>query len=304
MIIRCRRIKVLSVIAFLAFVQAGAGQDATISGQIRYFASAEGVADVSVLFDGFAPATIETGQSGAYDAIEPMNLPVGVEPQKSGGTAGAITPLDAAYVLQALVGMRDLDAYEQLACDVTGDGSVSALDAAHILRFTAGTLARFAAAEACDSDWIFIPEAAPADNQQTQAPALDNQSCTRGRIDYDPLVASAAGQDFTAVLIGDCSGNWRNQLVDSPNSTPTITFLPTATATATTTSTPSHTQTASASATVSATATRTPSVTRTSTITQTVTRTPTQTRTLTATRTVTSTLTPTPTPFLPHELLS
>ena len=54
--------------------------------------------------------------------------------------------LDAALVLQASGGVRALDAEHRVACDVTGNGSVSPLDAARILQAVVGDLPRFPAA--------------------------------------------------------------------------------------------------------------------------------------------------------------
>lgn len=308
----------LAALAGVAATLPAVAQDATISGRIRYFASAEAVPSVAVLVEGTVPAFVETGEAGAYDAVETLNHSVGLEPQKSGGAEGAITALDAVHVLQAMVGMRELDEYETLACDVTGDGTVSALDAAHILRFVTGSLPRFMASEACDSDWIFVPEISPAEFQRAQLPALDNQNCTRGRIEFEPITASAEDQDFAAILIGDCSGNWRIAQSGSPTSTPTATFLPSPTSTATApasptatfttqptatpteTATPTHTPTLTPSASPTSSHTPTPSHSPTSTASATVTATPsrtqTATRTSTSTRTATITQTPTRTP--------
>lgn len=299
--------------------QPARGEQAIISGRVSYFASAAAVPNVSVWVQGPGASVVETGAAGGYDASESVNGMVSVEPSKIGGGEGAITALDAAHVLQAMVGFRELDEYEMLACDVTGDGTVSALDAAHILRYATGSLSRFAAAEACDSDWIFVPAAAPAEFQRAQSPGLDAQNCTRGRIEYDPFVADAEGQDFMAVLIGDCSGNWRAS-GGAPTSTPTVTALPTASTTATppasptasltaspvptATHTPSATPTLTPTQTPTHTPTHTPTRTATPTITQTPTRTPTATRTATNTRTATATQTPTrtPTPTRTHTI--
>lgn len=268
-----------------------AAGSASISGQIMYFSSAEAVPNVAVTIAGLEPVTAETGAGGDYGADTVTDASSSIEPAKQGEQAGAITPFDAAFVLQALVGMKDLDDYELLACDVTGDGTVSALDAAHILRFTSGLLDRFAAAAACESDWIFVPEAAPAVNQLSHWPALASGSCARGRIEYDPLLASVSDQDFTAILIGDCSGSWRVEQSPSATSTPTSTVLPTAPPTATLL--PSATPTWTHSPSLTPTPTETPS--ETPTFTPTPTETPTETPSFTPTRTPSATLTLTPT---------
>jgi len=295
------------MMTLLASIGPAVGQPALITGQIVYFGSSEAVPNVSVKIDSLEPMTIATGAEGDYGATTASQSAVGIEPTKQGEGAGAITPFDAALVLKSLVGMKELDSYERLACDVTGDGTVSALDAAHILKFTSGLLERFAAAEACDSDWVFVPEAAPAEHQHSQAPLLDGISCTPGRIDFDPLAANVEGQDFRAILIGDCSGSWNLQEEVPETHTPTVTPLPTATLLPSASPTWTHspvptatlfdTATATPTITPAATVTHTPSFTSTATLTPTPTFTPTvtltPTRTATATRTGTNTRTPT-----------
>jgi len=134
-----------------------------------------------------------------------------VEPQKLGGANNGISVLDASYALQSVVGLRTFDARQRLACDVTGNGSVSALDAALILQMKVGLVNRFPIAQACMVDWAFVPVPAAASNQQLvqpgNMPATD--SCRAGAIEFTPLAGQVNSQDFSAVLFGDCTGNWQ-----------------------------------------------------------------------------------------------
>jgi hypothetical protein len=131
-----------------------------------------------------------------------------VAPRKAGDQRAGLSALDAAYVLQAVVGARTLDPVQTLAGDVTGDGTLSALDATRILQMVVGLLPRFPAAETCQSDWLFLPVPATVPNQSSIQPALSTGSCEPGAITFTPLDGNAAGQDFQAVLIGDVTGNW------------------------------------------------------------------------------------------------
>ncbi|MFN8642533.1 MAG: dockerin type I repeat-containing protein [Candidatus Binatia bacterium] len=131
-----------------------------------------------------------------------------VAPRRSGGSGAAVTALDAAWVLQAVAGRRALDAPQRLAADVSGDGTLSALDAAYILQRAAGSQAPFPAAQRCASDWLFVPAPVAAPNQTLLPPSPASASCQAGAIAFAPLAANAGGQDFTAVLLGDCTGNW------------------------------------------------------------------------------------------------
>lgn len=132
-----------------------------------------------------------------------------IEPQKAGDIGQAINAVDAVSALQAAVGARTLDAEQLLACDVNGDLKISSVDALLILQYKVGMISRFPAALRCNSDWAFTPEPATLSNQELTPPALAPGTCVAGSIGYHPLMGSASNQDFSAVLFGDCSGNWQ-----------------------------------------------------------------------------------------------
>src|SRR5262249_2936023 len=131
-----------------------------------------------------------------------------ITPQKTGDLGTGISALDAAYVLQAASGLLTLTPQQQLACDVTGNGTVSALDASTILQYSVGLIPRFPVAQTCASDWLFEPTAAPAVNQVIVHPSMAPGSCQPGAIAFAPLTTSMSGRDFSAILFGDCTGNW------------------------------------------------------------------------------------------------
>ncbi len=112
-------------------------------------------------------------------------------------------------MLQAVAGSRTLTPEQLLACDVTGNGTISTLDAVRILQLKVGTIAGFEVAQACGSDWAFIPVPAAAANQLVTAPQMTTGSCQAGAIAWNPLVSQADNQNFSAVLFGDCTGNWQ-----------------------------------------------------------------------------------------------
>ncbi len=177
----------------------------SVSGAIRYRGGAA-VSGVSLAMNGATSAVSDT--AGAYALGAPLGATVEVRPSRSGGQTTALTALDAAWILQAIVGNRSLDAEQTLAGDVTGDGTLSSLDAALLLQYVVGSQPGLPAAERCASDWLFIPSPAAAPNQSVILPTLTSSTCSMGAIRYNPLSASAAGQDFRAVLLGDVTGNW------------------------------------------------------------------------------------------------
>ncbi len=180
-----------------------------IGGRISYYMDARPVPDVVVELQGTAPDTRSTDAAGAYSWPDLPGQSWTVVPSKVGGLDAGISSLDASYILQEQVGQRAFSALQDLACDVTGNGSCSSLDAARILQFQVGSLARFAVSEICASDWAFVPEPAAAANQSLLQPQASPGSCQRGAIAYSPLDGQAVEQDFRAVLFGDVTGNWQ-----------------------------------------------------------------------------------------------
>lgn len=179
---------------------------AAISGHILYYSGTNvPVPGATVALDPLGSSA--TTPDGLYQFPNLDPTPVEVAPAKSGDLT-SITALDAAYVLQAVVGKRMLSANQTLACDVNGDGQISGIDASRILQFSVGKLTRFPVAGTCASDWVFVPNPSPAPNQSVTAPAIATGSCQSGSISFSPIDGAANGQDFVGVLFGDCTGNW------------------------------------------------------------------------------------------------
>src|SRR5262249_40104441 len=128
--------------------------------------------------------------------------------QKLGDFNNAVSALDAAYVLEAVSGLRQLEPSAVLACDVTGDGTLSAVDAARILQYEGGVLDRFPVAPACESDWVFVAGPLGVPLQRLVPRQSSATRCQRGGIAFQPLQSDVAQQNFVAALYGDCTGNW------------------------------------------------------------------------------------------------
>ena len=204
----------------------------SLSGQVTYYSSAAPVSGVTLNLNGSTTNTsATTSAAGQYAFAGVASEAVQLIPAKSGETTGAISALDATYVLQWLVGLRSLTSDQRLACDVTGNGSLSAFDAALILQRAVGLLSGFPLATACGSDWLFVPNPLAVPNQQVLAPVVQSGTCQPGRIAYNPLAQNAAGQDFRALVIGDCTGNWVQPAPPTPTPTSTPAGTPTRTPT-------------------------------------------------------------------------
>ena len=97
---------------------------------------------------------------------------------------GGISAYDASLVLQHASGLQPLAGPAFLAADVNRSGSVNSFDAYLILQYTVG-LSELPFTGA-GKIWLFEP----------------------GERQYAPLNEDLANQNFTAILIGDPSGNW------------------------------------------------------------------------------------------------
>lgn len=184
-----------------------------LSGEVTYYANAAvRVPNVQVALSGPLPQTVLTNGSGAYSAL---NMPTGnweIQPGKVGAIGSAVSSLDAAWVLQYIAGSRTLSSLQQLAGDVTGDGTISVLDATNILKLSAGVIDRLPAGQSCNSDWLFYPRPDPTQNQLVVTPLMSSGSCRQGNIELNPMLTTASHQDFEAILLGDCTGNWTQSI--------------------------------------------------------------------------------------------
>lgn len=185
-----------------------AGQSATLAGHVSYYMGTRSdVSGVTVSFDGPGQPSEQTDSGGDYSA----SLQSGtwtIRPSRTGGLASAVSSLDAARVLQVIAGTASFTAQQRQACDTTGDGTLSSLDAVNILRLSAGVINRLPVATICQSDWLFTPAPALVPNQQLIQPWVSGGACQQGAIRFDPLSVSVSNQSFTAALFGDCTGNW------------------------------------------------------------------------------------------------
>jgi len=111
--------------------------------------------------------------------------------------------------LQSLVGLRGLSPMAQLACDTSGNGTLSAFDAAFILQSLVGLVPGLPVTGTCGSDWAFVPMPVSAPNQRLIQPQLTSGNCQHGAIALEPLAGNTSGQNFAGILFGDCTGNWQ-----------------------------------------------------------------------------------------------
>lgn len=194
-----------------------------VSGQVTYYSNGLPVGAVTVHPHGPPAPPGQTDTLGWYNLAGLQAATWSIEPAKMGDFGSAVDIMDAIAILEVITGQRTLNATELLACDVSGDGTLDISDAILVLRYAVGQITRFPVAQICDSDWGFVPEPESSEPEEVQPPRIGNNTCQVGSINFNPLIASAHAQNFSAVLFGDCSGSWRPSLEGSATALRSIT---------------------------------------------------------------------------------
>jgi|GEM_PF-1113597 len=155
----------------------------TVSGYTRYYSNNRVVPNVELRLSGNQIYTALSDESGQYLLQGVVRDSYTLTPAKS-DQANGISSLDASLILQAAVGMIELTANQQIAADVNGNGSITSKDATEVLKKAVDLIELpFSGA---GQVWAFAP------NQKT----------------YSDLSGHRPNENFTAILIGDVSGNW------------------------------------------------------------------------------------------------
>lgn len=154
----------------------------TVSGTVTY---ANALTTTPVQFAtinaaGSIPQSTSTDVNGNYSLSGFGTGAYTVTPSKANQVNG-ITNLDASRVAQHVVGFAILNSTQLIAADVSGNGSITSLDAAYIAQFVA-----LISNPGNTGTWKFIPP-------------------NRG---YANVEANFTGQDYSAILMGEVTGNW------------------------------------------------------------------------------------------------
>ncbi|MFN0279332.1 MAG: cohesin domain-containing protein [Pyrinomonadaceae bacterium] len=141
------------------------------------------VSNVLVSAGGSPPAYTYTDFPGGNYALGLGPGGHTITPSKINGHDGAINSFDAARVSQYVVGFATLSAAQQIAADVSGNGSINSFDGGQIARY-AVSLPPYGQT----GNWTFSPASRT----------------------YVVSGLNLVGEDYTAFLLGDVSGNWIN----------------------------------------------------------------------------------------------
>ena len=155
-----------------------------ISGNVKYFSSGIPVPGVSLTLSGAVQFSTLTASNGSFTI---SNVPTGeyvLTPSKTNDVT-AISAYDLHYARRIMFGVTNSTPERDIAADVNRSGGLTTLDLVLIRRIMSG-LTTLKAVLGPVSEWQFTP------SQRT----------------YSLLNGDQMNQDFTAVLIGDVSGNW------------------------------------------------------------------------------------------------
>lgn len=182
---------------------------AEIGGHMRSHSKSIDVGAVTVDLQGTAPASTQSDAIGRFTFDELAAGDWTITPSKLGDLGDAVSMDDAAFAVQAAIGLQSPSPTQHLAADVSGDGTVSAFDAALMARHSLGFLERFPVAQSCQSDWAFVPQPASVSGQTVNLPVISSGTCAPASISFDALSGPADEQNFEAVVFGDPTGGWR-----------------------------------------------------------------------------------------------
>ncbi|MET0753818.1 MAG: carboxypeptidase regulatory-like domain-containing protein, partial [Pyrinomonadaceae bacterium] len=154
----------------------------TVSGKITYANApvTTPVSNTTVNAAGSIPLSTMTDANGDYSLSGFGAGAYTITPSKTNQING-ISNLDATTVAQHVVGFIALNTTQQIAADVTGNGTITSLDAAYIAQFVVNI-----SNPGVTGIWRFIPP---------------------NRV-YPNVMANSTAQDYSAILMGEVTGNW------------------------------------------------------------------------------------------------
>ncbi|MBK9313320.1 MAG: hypothetical protein IPM55_03565 [Acidobacteria bacterium] len=153
----------------------------SISGNVSYCISSGAVPGVTINAAGTPSVNAMTDAAGNYSLTGLGGGAYTATPSKTGDSNG-IASYDAALIAQNVVNLITFTDCQRLAGDSSGDGSLSSYDSALIAQHVVGIVNQASKV----GTWIFTPP---------------------DRV-YASVSGQQTGQNFSAILIGDVSGNW------------------------------------------------------------------------------------------------
>lgn len=169
-----------------------------ISGQVTYYSNGEPIGEVLLTLEHEDSSyTAYTDENGNFIFLD-MPGSYLLTPSKTDDPGPAmLTSSDASKIARYALGEQELDEYQLIAADTDENGRINGMDASRLARYSIGLIP---AMNDRENHWAFAP----------------------GTAIYSELDSDSGSQDFTAVRIGDVSGNYLpgGQQVSARGSTP------------------------------------------------------------------------------------
>lgn len=155
----------------------------SVSGTVQYYMGSHFLEGVSVSLSGAQTANTTTNASGEFILSTVQGgWSYDVSASNAGILEQAISAYDAALILRHIALLDTLESNQLIAADVSGDGSVSSLDASNICQWGVELIDEFPSGKS----WYMTPEV----------------------ISIDPLTQDTSTIDFLGIAYGDVSGNY------------------------------------------------------------------------------------------------
>ena len=168
-----------------------------ISGQITYFHDNGPIPNVNLLLDGNNNYNAITDGQGDF-IFEDVEVGDYLStPSKTDDFAG-LSGMDASRIARYSADLYPLDCNEQIAAEVSLNGTITGTDASRVARYAAGLITEL---NDDNTNWVFIPELIT----DCQDWPLIEYVTTRS---YTNLNSDMANENFIGIRLGDVSGNW------------------------------------------------------------------------------------------------
>lgn len=171
-----------------------------VAGAVKYQGTGIPVPNSTLKLSGQQSVSQIADQNGNYSFNALHYGDFMLTPQKFGDQGRSITPFDAALILQHVVGNSQLTPYQRIAADVTGDATISAFDAALIMRYSVRLETKFPVMADSLDWWDFVPTSFTINDT--------NWVAHPDSLVYQPLDKDQFNQDFIGIIYGDVSQNW------------------------------------------------------------------------------------------------
>jgi hypothetical protein len=168
-----------------------------ISGNLFYFSNTNPIPGVLLSLSGNNQYTATTTTSGNYSFESVVRDDYVSVPAKN-NDLGGLSGTDASRIARFPAGLYTFNCMEQIAADVSLSGNISGLDASRVARYSAGLITELNPGVI---NWVFSTE------NISNCPLWPPISWTDSLV-YNDLHEDLTSQDFTAIRLGDVTGNW------------------------------------------------------------------------------------------------